>query len=664
MVPTLRILPVWMLVASAVLLVADSWGQCSACEADPACSSDNGFPTLCPAALPAATVGVFYEETITFFLPAEVVDPGSGVTADLNSVTITGITGVPLGMQVELDDDDSVYYPTSGQTLGCANICGSPLLPGTFDMVINISAVASAFGIEQVVTDSFPYQLVVEAGEGGSATFTFSPPTGCDSLWANFNASLSGSGNQISTYDWDFGNGQTGSSATVDSVAFPTTGAFNVTLTTTISDQLLNTVTLSTTAGGGWDDGWSPSPDPYFVLSDASGNNVYTSSVANESYSTTWNGVNVVLANPPYTLTFYDEDLFPDDDYLGAMSIDPDGPGTFDLNADPSYGTFTISLQTAVSTTDTSEVVVNASPEITVAWAEGGDTLVASGNDLIAYDWFWGDSLVASGIDSIFVPLENGWYSAVGTSSSGCSAATDSMLFCASDAVFGLNLSLGELPEVVVADGNFASYVWTFNGVASDTTEINFWNTDVSGWYGAQAWDDYGCPWSADSVLVCWPLNPPIVSEDDGGLLTVMPEYAYYQWWLNGEPIPGATAGQLQNAGPGLYAVSVTDFEDCPGVISDDWVVVDIVEPAGASADLTWRIYPNPASDQVQLMLPEGTGPCTIWAFGLDGKLTQTLTVETNGAIDIADWPSGVHLLKAQSQRTQARLPTLRLVKQ
>ena len=32
-------------------------------------------------------------------------------------------------------------------------------------MVINISAVASVFSIEQVVTDSFPYQLTVQAGK-------------------------------------------------------------------------------------------------------------------------------------------------------------------------------------------------------------------------------------------------------------------------------------------------------------------------------------------------------------------------------------------------------------------------------------------------------------------------------------------------------------------
>ena len=75
-------------------------------------------------------------------MPAEVVDPGSGISASLNSVTVTSITGVPLGLEVELDDDDAVYYPASGQTNGCANVCGVPVLAGTFDMVISISAVA------------------------------------------------------------------------------------------------------------------------------------------------------------------------------------------------------------------------------------------------------------------------------------------------------------------------------------------------------------------------------------------------------------------------------------------------------------------------------------------------------------------------------------------
>ena len=101
-----------------------------------------------------------------------------------------------------------MYYPSDGQTLGCANICGSPLLAGSFEMVINISAIASAFGIEQVVTDSFPYQLTVEAGKAGTRRSPLRPLPG-----ATRSSPVSKRPYRAtpikSTYNWDLGNGIT-----------------------------------------------------------------------------------------------------------------------------------------------------------------------------------------------------------------------------------------------------------------------------------------------------------------------------------------------------------------------------------------------------------------------------------------------------------------------
>ena len=162
----------------ALSIFSFAQSQCADCVPAEDCTSDDGFPTICPASLPAATTGEFYEETITFFMPADVIDPGSGVSASLNSVTVTAITGVPLGLSVILDEPDAVYEPSNGQTSGCASICGEPVLAGIYDMVISISALASAFGIEQVVNESFAYVLVVEEGAGGTGTFTFAPTNG------------------------------------------------------------------------------------------------------------------------------------------------------------------------------------------------------------------------------------------------------------------------------------------------------------------------------------------------------------------------------------------------------------------------------------------------------------------------------------------------------
>ena len=100
---------------------------------------------------------------------------------------------------------------------------------------------------------------------------------------------------------------------------------------------------------------------------------MYTSGVADNTYSNTWSGINLILSNPPYTVTFWDEDLFPEDDYLGAMTFTPSRAGTLDINADPSYGSLTILLQTSISTSDTSQVVVNGGPDMGIVWNTTGD---------------------------------------------------------------------------------------------------------------------------------------------------------------------------------------------------------------------------------------------------------------------------------------------------
>ena len=641
--------------------------QCGPCSADPACTSSDGFPAICPESLPAAVVGVAYEATITFFLPAEVVDPGSGVTATLNSVTITSITGVPLGLSVELDDDDSVYLPANGQTSGCAAICGVALLPGEYSMLISISAVASAFGIEQVVNDAFEYLIIVEPGEGGSATFTYSPPSGCDSLVCDFSANLVGSSSQVNQYTWDFGNGLSSDEADVFGVAFDTVGNYHVTLHTVISDHLLTEVVLNSTAGGGWDDGFYSAPDPYFVLSDAGGGNVYVSGVVDESYSASWGNLNVPLTNPPYTISFYDDDFFPEDDFLGSMSFVPTGAATLAINASPSYGTASIALQAAVDVWDTANVVVHGAPGVELAWLNG-DSLWCPTEGIIWYEWHWGDSLLAAGSDSVFAPIDNGWYTVTGTSEVGCNGTSDSLLYCAPNAMFVLNLSLGEWPEVVAADISVDvsawDFVWTFNGWASDTLQgMSSWATDASGWYSAQAWDPHHCPWHSDSVLVCWPLNPPLIEDDGEGALAVTPPYALYQWWLNGEPIPGATDSVFQPTGPGIYAVSATDFADCPGVISDDWVVVGVSEFESSAGSEHWMVYPNPATDQLTFDFPVHEELYTVYIFRQDGTPVDAITQSHGKQLGVAHWTSGVYVFQAQAHSTGKWLEALQVIK-
>ena len=659
----------------ALSLFSFAQSQCVDCVPAEDCTSDDGFPTICPESLPAATTGEFYEETITFFMPADVVDPGSGVSASLNSVTVTAITGVPLGLTVTLDEPDAVYEPSNGQTSGCASICGEPVLAGIYDMVISISALASAFGIEQVVNESFAYVLVVEEGAGGTGTFTFAPTNGCDSLWASFGAYLVGGPNQITTYGWDFGNGITSSNSSVDSVLFDETGSYDVVLQTVIADQILTQVTLNSTAGGGWDDGWSPDPDPYFILSDANGSNVYTSSTAQESYSATWSGLAIVLTNPPYSIAFYDEDFLAGDDDLGSTSFTPSGVGTIDLNANPSYAVATIGLQEAVNVADSATVTVNSSPEVGLIWLND-DTLSSTNPYLSQYDWMWGDSVLLSGPEFEFEPVANGYYSVIGTSALGCSSSSDSLLHCSMESTLELELTSGDSgdPELLMTQAGWVEYVWTANGVASDTLEDmegHLWFPANSGWYSVMASDNFGCPWNSDSMLVCWPLENPNMAEDEYGTLGLEDSYAMYQWFVDGEIIAGATDSTLNLDGTGgIYSVLVADFEGCPGVLSNEWLVVDVSE-TDFNSQLDWKLFPNPVNSLLQLHLPDAAldqaGDWNLNIFNDSGQMIRSIPIQSQQtSLDVTFLSRGVYTVQLMPQHPEhsEQIPiTKRLIK-
>lgn len=664
----------FFLTFAAISICSFAVSQCADCLPTADCTSDDGFPTICPESLPAATTGEFYEETITFFMPEDVVDPGSGVSASLNSVTVTSITGVPLGLEVVLDESDAVYEPSNGQTSGCANICGAPVLVGVYDMVISISAVASAFGIEQVVNESFAYVLVVEEGAGGTGTFVFSPTNGCDSLYASFGASLVGGPSQITTYGWDFGNGITSNASTVDSILFNATGSYDVVLQTIIADQVLTQITLNSTGGGGWDDGFFPDPDPYFVLSDANGSSVYTSSTVQESYTATWSELSIVLTNPPYSIAFYDEDFLAGDDGLGSTSFTPSGAGTIDLNANPSYAVATIGLQEAINVLDSATVTVNSSPEVGLLWLDN-DTLSCTNPYLGQYNWMWGDSVVLSGPEFEYAPEENGFYSVIGTSALGCSASSDILLHCWDEAYLDLELTYADSgdPELLVTEAGYNEYVWNTNGTESDTLEDmegHLWFPANSGWYNVMAWDSYGCPWNTDSMLVCWPLENPNMAEYEFGTLGTEGSYAAHQWFMDGEILTGETDSVLTLEGPGIYSVLVADFEGCPGVLSNEWLVVDVNENEEALG-LDWNLFPNPVEMLLQLRMPnvviDNSSGWNLNIFDDSGKIIRTIPIQSKQtSLDVTFLSSGIYTVQLMPQNPEdfERLPVVkRLIK-
>ena len=145
------------IVISSLLVLLSGWlgAQCPDCTPDEGCISPDGFPTICPEVIPTATANSYYEEVLTFFLPAEFTDTDTGIPATLNQVTVTSVVGLPLGINFTLSSADGVFYPSEGDNLGCATLCGTPILPGDYTITITALVSTSVFGIPITATQSF-----------------------------------------------------------------------------------------------------------------------------------------------------------------------------------------------------------------------------------------------------------------------------------------------------------------------------------------------------------------------------------------------------------------------------------------------------------------------------------------------------------------------------
>ncbi|TNF26920.1 MAG: T9SS type A sorting domain-containing protein [Bacteroidetes bacterium] len=434
-------------VSLALLLstsVSESYAQCPGCTIDQSCGVGLNpvEPTLCPAALPNATQGQYYDENATFFMPRDFTDSGSGQSVTLNSVTVTSVTGIPQGLAYQCDQPGCAYTITNDPNTqrGCVKLCGTPTIPGTYSIVIQVVAnVSTPIGVINQPT-GFTLPLIVEPSPGGNCCFSFNPPSACGSLTVNYEALLDFSPLQPTTYSWNFDNGNTSTSATPPAQTYSSPGDYYPTLTTTAYNYVLNDVTV-TASGSGWCGDVEEvslfgvcqgAPDLFFDY--ANNGQTFTSSEGSNSLTTTWNNLGIELNSLVFSMTFWDSDNVSQNDNLGALAFNVTGPGTYNFSNAEVFGTFTIDTvpDQIIVTTDTVSVFpVPAQPQLVFSPAASvciGDSILISGPaGPYQYQWQQAGSFIS---DSIAVWVnETDYYSLVVVDTNYfCQAESDSQL--------------------------------------------------------------------------------------------------------------------------------------------------------------------------------------------------------------------------------------------
>ena len=453
-------------ILSLIALPFNSFAQCPGCSPDLECAISPPYPTTCPQTLPPATAGQAYEADITFWLPPEFQDPGSGLEVSFQQMTINNIAGLPFGLDVETSSANGVYLPQE-DPYGCARVCGTPIAAGTFPITISITASVEASGFPVNVEQQFVLDLLVEPGAGSNNGFTFSPAVNCGPTEVTFQATIDAAP-QPTSWLWDFGNGQQSTLASPPVQTYDEPGTYAVTLQTTISGHMLQSVTISSVNGAWCGDVEEPlcncgtpiigtCPDLYFVLTDANGNAI-TSSTVDGTTSHTWSDLALPLTNPPYSIGFWDEDVVSASDHLGTYNIALSDPGNYPYSvAGGTNGQLQISLELMQQFNDTDHVHVLPLPEPLITEMPGTGELCVDATDMVQFAWLLDGDTVPGATSACVHPEAPGLWQAVVTNSYGCVGVSGPWVVCP-------EITIVQNGNVLSVPSGYASYTWSYNG--------------------------------------------------------------------------------------------------------------------------------------------------------------------------------------------------------
>lgn len=132
--------------------------------------------------------------------------------------------------------------------------------------------------------------------------------------------------------------------------------------------------------------------------------------------------------------------------------------------------------------------------------------------------------------------------------------------------------------------------------------------------------------------------------------------YANYQWYLDGNPIAGATGSSYEASSDGVYTLEVTDDTGCLYITHEYIVIISSTNEIPNLEKV--NIIPNPVKDNFTLQLESTKSlKLTLIILDISGKTNAIESIEFSGShqqsFDISKYASGVYLLKLETEEGQ-----------
>jgi hypothetical protein len=594
------------LLSSALLLLASLGLQAQiAC---PACVVT--LPTELPADTvyladaPDGQVGQFYDTDLSFRLPkttTPVNDPDTPPGLTISQITILSVSNLPPGLSWQASQ--TVFNPAN-ETDGCGKICGTPLLPGLYEVEVIVSA--QILLLSQ--TTAFTFPILVLPGASITDGFTLENNTGCGAVLASFTNNLPSNGQPGYSYFWDFGNGNLSFQEDPGPQLYFEPGQYEISYQAVI-DTFGYLLTGVVVEGVDCTD-IIGAPDLYVQLFDPAGELIYQSGVINNAQPPVGFTINRFIGPGNYLLIVMDRDGFPEgpDDFCGGINFTQQSNGFYTnggLQATLTivHPTDTIrSVDTVIVYEQPAVPMVEGLPDATLC---EGDSVLLRTTHQQGLQWYR-DALPifeANG-DSLLV-LNDGLYWVTHTTADGCSASSNALL-----------VEFAPQPRPPVFQ-NFDNLLRLF---ASSNLP-----------------DFYHLQWFFEGELIPDETGPELCAETSGRY---------------GLELEDALSGCRS-----FFSLQVNHNPNGTGCLTSSTEELP--------APLSLRAFPNPSTGLVQIQGELEAAGATLRLFNAQGQLLYSDFFPTFGGklqaeLDVAAYPAGMYFLEV---RTPEQTQHLRLVR-
>lgn len=513
-----------LLITTQSLFIAQA--QCPGCIINTACSDatpGTRLPNLCPSTLPNGTVGMPYSEDLTIWLPQTFTYSGINIT--ILHVDVTSVSNLPAGLTLETSlGPVPVSFNVTGDMRVCAKVCGTPTVPGTRTVQLNVTVLVSTPIGNQTQNQSFPVPITINAPAGGNASFAFNAATGCDSLTDTFNALLSNAPYPVN-YRWDFGNDGSIDDTTQNppAVFYNTPGEHYVRLVTEFLNYKITEVAVNDINNAPWywhefcGDGTGVSlfgiplytqvSDADLTLQLTDGTNVYNGPERTDQDAPVWNP-NLAFNPTPgvITLSFHEVDpgICGSGQNGGIATITFTGARTYNFSTIGGDGTISgrvkveTFVESSIETIDT--IIVYSSPDTPAltssvdSFCSGDSVNLYIANPVNGYtiEWFKDGAIMSGIIDTSIWVKDEGIYSVKVSSPEGCSSVSaDKHIYKFNSPPGGL--AVIQIPGRKIVNSNFpgAGFTirWYVNGLLIPGANTQIVDALIDGTYTCEVFN-------------------------------------------------------------------------------------------------------------------------------------------------------------------------------